>query len=565
MDNNIITGKLIYNSRVITSEELNIVVKRIEKIFISYLEDDEEIIAIALPRSPEMIATIFAALKNNITFLILDMEQPQYRLEYMLEKAEIKTVIASNDVMKKYVFNGKRVVSIDSLMTEKNVNLVKNPRKNDIAYVLFTSGTTGMPKAVAIKKEGLNNFLEAIPQIIEFNEDDIICCFTSGSFDIFFLEILIPLYRGMTVVLASEKEKDNARKIIKLIRKNKVTMLQMTPSRLKLLQTVDERLECLMKIKKIMVGGEAFPLNILKLLQRNKKLRIYNMYGPTETTIWSTVSELTDKEAIDVGKPILNTNVYLLDENNDLVCQGDVGEICISGKGVAAGYLNDSILTQKSFVSIGSERIYKTGDLGKYDANNNLLCLGRKDEQIKIYGHRVELNDIEANLEKMEYVNGIAACYEQIRKAIVVFYISKKDIQDKELFEFAKLMLPSYMRPIKYIRVDQFIYTSSGKIDKKEMLSTYFYKKNEITNNLLYDQITNDIIDIIYEIQGDIIDSIDLNTKIEEIIINSIDYVSLIVEIEEKFDIEFDIDKLAINEFSDIESLVMYVKNKIGG
>ena len=126
-------------------------------------------------------------------------------------------------------------------------------------------------------------------------------------------------------------------------------------------------------------------------------------------------------------------------------------------------------------------------------------------------------------------------------------------------------MLPSYMRPIKYIRVDQFIYTSSGKIDKKEMLSTYFYKKNEITNNLLYDQITNDIIDIIYEIQGDIIDSIDLNTKIEEIIINSIDYVSLIVEIEEKFDIEFEIDKLAINEFSDIESLVMYVKNKLGG
>lgn len=265
----------------------------------------------------------------------IDLEQPRERILYMLDNAKIDYIFTVEEV--EYDFGKYNTVCLDDSRFIGNLNrssILKND--NEIAYILYTSGTTGAPKAVEVTRKGLNNFIEAIPEIIELKNGKRIACFTSSSFDIFFLEIILPIYRGMTVVLADEEEQNNPRSIMRILMEYSINVLQMTPSRLKMLKAVDANFESLKKLEVILVGGEKFPYEILKALQGNTSARIYNMYGPTETTIWSTVSELTNKDKIDLGHPIKGTMVYLLLDGKE-VKKGCIGEICIGGVGLAKG------------------------------------------------------------------------------------------------------------------------------------------------------------------------------------------------------------------------------------
>jgi len=566
--NNIVKGALIQEDNFYSSDVLCSYMMKIRVGILSEMKAGT-IVAVALPRNVYLITTILACLEKGVPFLMIDVEQPKERIDYMLSNAGIEHVITSTDIS--YDFGTRTVYKVEERLTIET-RLDEVSYDTEIAYILYTSGTTGKPKAVAVRREGFFNFIEGIPEIIEFIPEKKIACFTNFTFDIFFLEAVLPMYLGQTVILATASEENNARKMAALLKKHEVNMIQMTPSRIRLIQMVDNDFECLKGLETIMVGGEVFPQSLLEELQAKTNARIYNMYGPTETTIWSTVSELTNKTSVTIGQPIKETRIYLLSDDMKEVANGEVGEICIAGKGLAKGYVNDDAQTNQKFISLPFEpfeRIYKTGDLGKYDADGNLLCLGRIDSQIKLMGHRIELEDIESNLMDFPEIKSVAACFNEEHEKIIAFYMAEKEIENIILIDFLQEKLPQYMIPSKFILVDHFPYTTSGKMDRKTLLNQMeeieIIDKNEIevVESNDDDEVFLSVSNIIKSVLDEQSISINQQTTLEELSINSFLFVNIVVVVEETYEIEFDMEMLDSTEFVTIGEFVTYVKEVI--
>lgn len=555
-------GKVIFEGSEYSSEYIRKQINNIKKNILRNI-DEEECVAIAVERNQLMLCLIMAFVESNITFLPIDLELPENRINYMIENANIKHIIVSQSFNKKISENCNKI-QIEELINKNNTIDIKEKEicnfKNPV-YYLFTSGSTGNPKAVVVNPKGFFNFLKSIPTIISFQENDRIACFTTISFDIFFLESVLALINGLTVVLANSEEQSNPRKMIALIKSQNITMLQATPSRLKLLSMFDDSFSSLSNLKTIMVGGEKFPIDLLESLQSKTNAKIYNMYGPTETTIWSTVSDLTNEKDINIGEPIANTQIFLLDNREKLVLDGQEGEICIAGDGLSDGYYNNSELTNKNFINLPFEpykKIYCTGDLGKYE-NNKLICLGRIDNQVKINGYRIELEEIENTIKKLFKVKDCVVCFDTDNNQLIAFYISDELEENDTFISGLKSYLPEYMIPAIFSKSDEFTYTTSGKIDRKKMLLNYKESILEKNNVNLNDSIDSCIISIIKnELQSDI--CILPETKIETLSLNSMKYVSIIVSLEDEFNFEFDEEYLIQNNFSTVQEIIEYVK-----
>lgn len=564
-DKNNLTGCLIQGDCLYSKEELNKRINVIKKK-IGKLNSDEVIVAIAIPRNVYLITTIIALYESNITFLPIDLEQPYERIKYMLNIAEIKTIFTVSGY--RHMFEEYSLFLVDERSDKRlESSLIQKRKSNKRAYVLFTSGTTGKPKGVEVTRKGFENFIHSIPQYVDFPKKPVILCLTSSSFDIFLLESVMALYCGFCIVLANEEEQKNPRKIVELLKKHSINIVQFTPSRLKMIELVDRQFESLMNVETILVGGEKFPNDLLKKLQNKTKARIYNMYGPTETTIWSTVSELTNKCQVDIGKPISNTTVYILDNNLDRVKFGEVGEICIAGDGLAIGYVNAEEQTRQSFRTLGYppyERIYRTGDLGYYDSYGNIICLGRTDEQIKYHGHRIELEDIETNLSTIEGIHSCIACFDDESNQIILFYIGESIVNEAVVKSIAKKVLPYYMVPHRIIRVERFSYNTSGKVNRNAMINDLHQRDialNIEQSMVCSNRVENEIIRLIKEESEAKCIGVTMSTLMDELALGSISYINLLCNIEELFDIEFEDEKLAVYAFETVEEVVIYVDN----
>lgn len=340
---------IIYNNNIFSYEQFMGTVNYMSAYLDNYMTN-KNIIAIALNRSPELVIVVFAMLSLNIPFLLIDINMPTERLNKMAREASIDVIVTSHNV--DIELKNTKKIFIDDLNIDLRQNKSKSISANETMYVLFTSGSTGTPKGVEITSSGFINFVEGVSEIIDFSPGKRIACLTTVSFDIFFLESIMALQKGLTVVLANEDEQRNPKLMAKLIQYKAVDMVQMTPSRMQLLLNHDKELSCLKNVKEIMIGGEPFPLSLLRELQVKTTAKIYNMYGPTETTIWSTISDLTHKDKIDIGHPIKNTEIYIVDESLYTLPNGQVGEICIAGKGLAKGYIGRNDLTVEKFVSL---------------------------------------------------------------------------------------------------------------------------------------------------------------------------------------------------------------------
>ena len=390
---------------------------------------------ILMDRVPELIFILYELFYNNITFVPIDPEQPVEMIEYMINDSGADVVITQ----KKYqsVVNDVNLFIVDD---DKYIKINKFLKKDDnqIAYVIYTSGTTGYPKGVEISRDALENFIEGISKKINFVEDEKIACLTTISFDIFILESIIALYKKLIVVLANNEEQRNPRLLSDFIEKNKIEFIQMTPSRMQLLVNYDPNLLCLKYVNTILIGGEVFHESLLRILKSKTKSRIFNMYGPTETTIWSTVSEVTNKDYIDIGTPILNTDIYIVDDNLRIVDAGDKGEICIAGKSLANGYVGNEELTNEKFVRLPHKSkivVYRTGDIGRYNKDGNLEYLGRIDNQVKLRGYRIELEGIEAHINSFQDIEQSIVILDNnfMSGSLKAFYTSKKNIDKNNL------------------------------------------------------------------------------------------------------------------------------------
>ena len=551
-----IKGKLCWRNTIIDTEELKTRVSQYAGALAGFADGDSPVV-LHFSRGPEAVICMLALLESGIPFLNIDKLIPEKRMQYMIEEVNAKVVIHDGD----FELSGITAINVNSLGNMLCRDM-KGPGSSSIAYYLFTSGTTGRPKAVPILRTALANFFDGMDQIFHFQTDRKILNLTSYSFDIVFLELLFGVYTGLCVVLTSDEEAGNIRELQKMLVKNEIQIMQLTPSRLKMFLLVDKDLKCLSAIEFILVGGEAFPKDLLEVLQKKTTARIFNMYGPTETTIWSCVADLTTAKEINIGKPILNTNIYILDENNVVLGNNVEGEIAISGAGLSNGYYGNDEATHKAFVEIEDNganiRVYKTGDIGMRDNEGVFFCYGRRDNQIKLNGHRIEVDDIDSNLKESGYVIDAVTCMDNQKNQLITFYKSDKEISTSNLISELSERLPNYMVPKVFHRVDDFEYTVSGKTNRKKMLELFYSGATEDKGQNSEElSVEKKVLHVFHENK---IDNITVDSIVDDVVADSVSFVEIVVALEEVFDFEFDVDYLDMGKFKSIKDIIEYVK-----
>jgi amino acid adenylation domain-containing protein/FkbH-like protein len=344
----------VYEDQRLTYWELNQKVNQLARMLREKGVGPDKIVGIMVERSLEMIIGIMAILKAGGAYLPIDPEYPGERIKYMLMDSETKILLTQSELISKVGFDGTVLdVNDRRFFRGSGAELPKVNTARDLAYIIYTSGSTGQPKGVMIEHRAVHNFIQGLMERIDFAAAKTILALTTISFDIFGLETLLALTKGLKIVIASEKEQLDPKFLSETIIQNQIEMLQITPSRLRLLLSDGRYQSCFENVTEIMIGGEALPESLLNEVRNLTRAKIYNMYGPTETTIWSTVKDLTAdtaKMAVNIGTPIANTQIYILDPNNRPQPVGVAGELYIAGDGLARGYWQRPELTAEKFI-----------------------------------------------------------------------------------------------------------------------------------------------------------------------------------------------------------------------
>ncbi|WP_156497366.1 non-ribosomal peptide synthetase, partial [Paenibacillus jamilae] len=471
---------LVFGHQSLTYQELNERANSLARMLQAQGVGPDKLVGLMVERSVEMIVGLLAVLKAGGAYVPIDPEFPSSRIAYMLEDSEAAVLLTSRDLLEEHHCNANAIFLEDAeLYQGESGNLEAIARPEHLAYVIYTSGSTGNPKGVMLQHRSVLNFITGMRGVIDFETSKTILSLTTISFDIFVLETILPLLGGMTVVLGDSQHQVNPQALGELIAHHHIEMLQMTPSRLQMLLGHEAGSRALQDVKAIMVGGEALPSRLLAALQEINGPRIYNMYGPTETTVWSTVQELTHAQHINIGRPIANTQIYIMNANGELQPVGVPGELCIAGEGLARGYWKREELTAEKFVNnpfaadeADYERMYRTGDLAKWMPDGNIEYLGRMDHQVKIRGYRIELGEIESKLLQVQSVQEaviVARTDETGQTQLVAYYVASQELGASELRHELGQKLPSYMVPSYFIWLEQMPLTPNGKIDRKSL------------------------------------------------------------------------------------------------
>lgn len=481
---------VIANGKSITYKELNEKANSLANYLRSAGVKPNSFVGILQKRSIEMMVSLLAVLKSGAAYLPLDFNYPKDRISYMLENSETKIVLTSEELSPIISESSVNVINVDlndkSLFANSIENLENINKSTDIAYIIYTSGSTGKPKGVKLKHKNINNFILGMSNKINFSKDKTIVSVTTICFDIFVLESWLPLQRGMTIVLANEQEQNDQILLNSLCLENKVNMIQTTPSRMKKLTSNIEYCVYFKYITDILVGGESFPYTLLKHLKKvahTNNTKIFNVYGPTETAVWSTVKNLTNTSIINIGKPIANTTCYVLDKyTHHLLPKGVPGNLFIGGDGVCAGYHKRDDLNKEVFIKNlynTRELIYNTNDLARLSQNGELIHLGRADFQVKIRGYRIEIGEIENRILEYPYITETTVIA-QNSNFLICYYVSSKDIIISKLVSFLLEELPNYMIPVYFVKMKKLPLTPNGKIDRKSLPSVKISENEKI-------------------------------------------------------------------------------------
>jgi amino acid adenylation domain-containing protein len=403
---------VIFEDEQLTYQQLNERANQLAHYLRSKGVEQETLVPICIERSLEMIVGILGVLKAGGAYVPVDPEYPEERISYMLEDTGASVIITSKESKSKLKTSQSiELIELDSDWFMLNGQLsstnyqLSTPNPHHLTYVIYTSGSTGKPKGVMIENRSVINLIKSITDKVDFQSDSIFLAVTTFSFDISYLEFYMPLINGGRLIIASRDIATDGFKLAKCISQNYPTHMQATPATWQLLLDSDWTNK---EAIKILIGGEAVKEEIKE--QLTKKGIVFNLYGPTETTIWSTIKKLESNQKVLIGKPLSNTIIQIVNKKGDLVPVGVAGEICIGGIGVARGYFNLPDLTAEKFIknrysNNAGSRIYKTGDVGRWSADGNIECLGRIDDQVKIRGYRIELGEIETVLQQCEGVS----------------------------------------------------------------------------------------------------------------------------------------------------------------
>ncbi|MCY8110057.1 non-ribosomal peptide synthetase DhbF [Bacillus spizizenii] len=472
---------LICDDVQVNYQELNEKANRLAHLLIEKGLGPEQFVALALPRSPEMVASMLAVLKTGAAYLPLDPEFPADRISYMLEDAKSSCIITTEEIAARLP-DGLSVpqLVLDQTVTQEIVKRYSPDNPNvsvslaHPAYIIYTSGSTGRPKGVVVTLKSLSNFLLSMQEAFSLGEEDRLLAVTTVAFDISALELYLPLISGAQIVIAKKETIREPQALAKMIEYFDIDIMQATPTLWHALVTNEP--ETLRGLR-VLVGGEALPSGLLQALQK-LHCSVTNLYGPTETTIWSATAFLEEglKGVPPIGKPIWNTQVYVLDNGLQPVPPGVVGELYIAGTGLARGYFRRPDLTAERFVADPygppGARMYRTGDQARWRADGSLDYIGRADHQIKIRGFRIELGEIDAVLAKHPDIEQAAVVVREDQpgdKQLVAYVVAASAIDTADLRRYVGASLPDYMVPAAFMEMDELPLTPNGKLDRKAL------------------------------------------------------------------------------------------------
>jgi len=463
---------LIENGSQLTYAQLNQRANYIANKLVE-LELTNKVVAILLDRSIDMIVSILSVLKAGGIYMSLDPHLPEERIRYMIRDSGASMLLTKTS----HKFADIERIELD-LLDNRNCYLPDNLNirrlYDDVAYINYTSGSTGNPKGVQIEHKSLVNLYHSLAPVLGFSEHRKIINISSVSFDLYILETLLPLASGMQVIII-DNDKINYPRLLysHIFNGQMIDYLQVTPSRLQFFLDDPKGKSIFGNIRNVLIGGEATSVPLLNKLRATSQATIFNLYGPTETTVWSSVKDITHENEVTIGKPIDGNEYYILDENCNIPAELTEGELGISGQGLSRGYVNNSKLTAEKFIPhpyIPNEKIYRTGDYVKKHSNGEYVVVGRIDEQIKIRGYRVEPGEIEHAFAEIPGIIHAAVVPYQDNTGfnnLAAFIKSERKYSNHTLREELAKRLPAYMIPNKIVEVESVPLTNSGKTDRQ--------------------------------------------------------------------------------------------------
>jgi amino acid adenylation domain-containing protein len=469
---------VVFGEQSLTYRELNKRANQLARELVRHGAGPDALVGIFVERSLDMMVALLAVAKSGAGYLPLDTCVPAARLLHMIEDSGLRVLVTHSNLQSELPRFLGGIVTVDDVKWHANrwENLDVAVKPEQVAYAIYTSGSTGRPKCVEVSYRSLLNLLWSVRDWLNFKASDRLLAVSSISFDIAGADIWLPWVVGATTILAGREAAAEGMQLRNLIERHDITFMQATPVTWRLLLGAGWRGKPNMRI---VCTGEAMPRDLAAELVPMVRT-MWNLYGPTETTIWSTGYLVEDGEApVLIGRPVGNTKCYILDEQRQPVPIGSIGELCIAGDGLARGYRNRPELTEEKFVPnpLSREpgaRMYRTGDLARYRPDGNIECLGRLDHQVKIRGFRIELGEIEAALAQCPGVAQSAVLAREDcpgDKRLVAYLVPQADteLSVSALRTALQGRLPDYMVPMAFVALASLPLTPNGKLDRKAL------------------------------------------------------------------------------------------------
>lgn len=471
---------VVFENEQLTYRELNRRANQWARHLVKLGVGPNILVGICVERSLEMVVGLLAILKAGGAYVPVDPAFPRDRIAFMLEDAEAPVLLTQGNLVETLPAGKAARIRLDAdrpeIAIESGENLPRQSKAEDPAYTIYTSGSTGTPKGVQISHRAVVNFLFSMAEKPGMTAADRLLAVTTLSFDIAGLEVYLPLTVGASVEIVSRSVYSDGNQLLGKLLSSGATVMQATPATWRMLLEAGWRGSPGLKI---LVGGEAVPNKLAKQLMQ-RSLSVWNVYGPTETTIWSTVHKFeTGEDGVSIGRPIANTEIFILDQLLQPVPIGVAGELMIGGDGLAKGYFKRAELTGEKFISHPfrrdpGNRLYRTGDLARYLPNGDIEFLGRIDHQIKIRGFRIELGEIEAVLRDHPGVRETVVVAHEVAGGdlrLVAYFVPAQDSAPSttDLRKLLKERLPKYMLPSAFVALRQMPLTPNGKINRKAL------------------------------------------------------------------------------------------------
>lgn len=474
---------LVFEDHIVSYSELNERANQLARYILSQGVSSGSIVGVFSYRSVEMVVALYGILKAGAAYVPLDPEYPKERLKYMLEDAQLDLILTQqslNDEISQFASNILFIENNHEITRCDKSNLGLSLSGNDWFNIIYTSGSTGKPKGVIVPHKGITNRILWMQEQYNLTASDVVIQKTPFSFDVSVWEFFWPLVTGASLVIANPGGHKDPDYLLDLIKKHSVTTIHFVPSMLDVFLHADQIADKTKSLKRVFCSGEALSFEHQTHFFKQVDAELHNLYGPTEASVdvsyWQCQPDHTIFN-IPIGKPISNTQLYVLDDSLKVVPIGVVGELFIGGEGLACGYLNKPELTAQKFInnpfdSTGTSKLYKTGDLARFMDDGNIQYMGRVDFQVKIRGFRIELAEIESVIRHCSDVEDVAviAVIEENSQKLAAFIKSKVEQNSQQVYrEYLKDRLPDYMIPANFVFIEEMPISSNGKLDRSAL------------------------------------------------------------------------------------------------